>query len=89
MLPPLKQTCLDGDTLLVTNGGPCQAYRHRYSRVSQVQKLYEDAERRGEGIKTVIALGKKASVFTKSLVDKEEVRLEYYQGNLHIGHKDR
>ena len=34
-------------------------------------------------------MGKKASAFTKSLVDKKEIRLEYDQANAHIGHRDR
>ena len=34
-------------------------------------------------------MGKKASAFTKSLVDKKEIRLEYDQANAYIGHRDR
>lgn len=38
---------------------------------------------------TLVAMGKKASAFTKSLVDSKEVRLEYDQANSHIGHRDK
>ena len=34
-------------------------------------------------------MGRKASAFTKSLVDKKKIRLEYDQVNSHMSHKDR
>lgn len=32
---------------------------------------------------------RKTSAFTKSLVDRKEVRLEFDQANAHIGHRDK
>jgi len=44
-------------------------------------KLYRDAKRAGRDIKTIIAMGKKATAFTRSLVDRKEIRLEFDQAN--------
>lgn len=80
---------IDGDTLLLTNGERVRLIGVDTPEVHQSQKLYRDAERTGRDIKTIQALGKKASAFTRSLVDKKEVRLEYDQANAYIGHRDK
>ena len=80
---------VDGDTLLLTNGDRVRLIGVDTPEVHPSKKLYRDAERTGRDIKTIIAMGKKASAFTKSLVNKNEVRLEYDQANAQIGHRDK
>ena len=58
---------VDGDTLLLTNGDRGRLIRVDTPEVHESKKLYRDAERTGRDIKTIRALGKKASAFTKSL----------------------
>ena len=80
---------VDGDTLLLTNGKRVRLIGVDTPEVHESKKLYRDAERTGRDIKTIKALGRKASAFTKSLVDRKEIRLEYDQANAHIGHRDK
>jgi len=75
---------VDGDILLLTNGERVRLIGVDTPEVHESKKLYRDAERTGRDIKTIKALGKKASAFTKSVVDRKEVRLEYDQANAHI-----
>ena len=35
------------------------------------------------------ALGRKASAFTKKMLDKKQIRLEFDRANAHIGHRDK
>lgn len=93
--PPLSQDkfhrvkrALDGDTLLLTNRDRVRLIGVNTPEVHESKKLYRDAERTGRDVSTIKQLGKKASEFTKSRVDKKEVRLEYDQANAHIGHMD-
>ncbi len=80
---------VDGDTLLLTNGERVRLIGVDTPEVHESKKLYRDAQRTGRDIKTIKALGKRASAFTKSLVDMKEVRLEFDQANAHIGHRDK
>ncbi len=80
---------VDGDTLLLTNGERVRLIGVDTPEVHTSKKLYRDAERTGRDTQTIRALGKKASEFTRSLVDRREIRLEYDQANAHIGHRDK
>jgi len=80
---------VDGDTLLSANGERVRLIGVDTPEVHKSKKLYRDAERTGRDIKTIKALGRKASAFTKSLVDTKEIRLEYDQAYAHIGHRDK
>jgi len=83
------QRVVDGDTLVLTNGERVRLIGVDTPEVHESKKLHRDAERTGRDIETIKALGKKASEFTRSLVDRKEIRLEYDQANAHIKHKDR
>jgi micrococcal nuclease len=78
-----------GDTILLTNGERVRLIGVDTPEVNESKKLCRDAERTGRDIETIKELGKKASEFTKSLVDRKEVRLGYDQANAYIGHKDK
>ena len=80
---------VDGDTLLLTNGKRVRLIGVDTPEVHESKKLYRGAERTGRDIKTIKALGRKASAFTKSLVDRKEIRLEFDQANAHIKHRDK
>ena len=64
---------VDVDTLLLTNGERVRLIGVDTPEVHESKKLHRDAERTGRDIKTIKALGKRASAFTKSLVDKKEI----------------
>ena len=57
--------------------------------VHESKKLYRDAERTGRDIKTIKALGRRASAFTKSLVDKKHLKLEFDSNNAYRGYRDK
>ncbi len=80
---------VDGDTLFLTNGERGRLINVDIPEVHESKKLYRNAERTGRNIKTISAIGTKASAFTKSVVDRKEVRLEYDQANAHIKHRDK
>ncbi len=50
---------------------------------------YRDARRSGRDIETIRSLGKMATRFTKRMVQKKKVRLEFDQANAHSNHQDR
>jgi hypothetical protein len=80
---------VDGDTLFLTNGERVRLIGVDTPEVHESKKLYRDAERTGRDIRTINAFGTKASAFTKSVVDRKEVRLEDDQANAHINHRDK
>ena len=57
--------------------------------VHEYKKLHRDAKRTGRDIKTIKALRRRASAFTKSLVDKKQIKLEYDHKNVYINHRDK
>jgi micrococcal nuclease len=83
------QRVVVGDTLLLTNGEKVRLIGVDTPEVKESKKLYREDERTGRDIETIKELGKKASEFTKSLVDRKEVRLEYDQANAYISHRDK
>lgn len=62
---------VDGDTLLLTNGERVRLIGVDTPEVHQSKKLYRDAKRSGRDIKTIKALGRRASAFTKKMVGKK------------------
>ena len=80
---------VDGDTLLLTNGERVRVIGVDTPEVHESKKLYWDAKRSARNIKTIKELGRRSSAFTKSLVDKKEIRLEFDPNNAYINHRDK
>jgi micrococcal nuclease len=80
---------IDGDTLLLNNGERVRLIGVDTPEVHVSKKLYKDAQRSQRDIKTIQALGKRASAFTRGMAQGKRVRLEYDQANAHLGHRDR
>lgn len=82
----------DGDTILVAAGG--RHYKVRLIGVDTPEaypsaKLDRDARRSGRDRAIIMALGRRASEFTRSLCQGKECRLAYDRANAHTGHRDR
>jgi micrococcal nuclease len=80
---------VDGDTLLLTNGERVRLIGVDTPEVHESKKLYRDAERSGKDIKTIKALGRRASALTKKKVDKKQIRLEFDVNNAYINQRDK
>ena len=83
---------VDGDTLRVTGGG--EVYRVRLIGVDtpeayESDKLTREAKRTKQDKTTIMALGRRASAFTRKLCEGRECRLEYDDANARRGHRDR
>ncbi|MFW6162818.1 MAG: thermonuclease family protein [Planctomycetota bacterium] len=83
---------VDGDTLHLAAYG--RVYKVRLIGVDcpeayESPKLTRDAERAGQDLATIMALGKRASAFTRQLCDGRRCRLEYDEANAARGHRDR
>ena len=68
---------VDGDTLKLSGQQRVRLIGIDTPEVHYSQKLFKDAERSHREIKTIQALGKKASDFTKNLCFGRKVRLEF------------
>jgi micrococcal nuclease len=79
---------VDGGSLLLTNGERVTLVGVGTPEFHESETLYQDAERRNRDRETSKALEGKACGFTRSLVDKKEIRLEYDQANAHMDHRD-
>ncbi len=83
---------LDGDTIEVAFGGGEHKVRLigvDTPEVSPGPKLERDARRLRRDAQTIVALGRKASQFTRSLCLGKRCRLAYDPANAHRGHRDR
>lgn len=80
---------VDGDTVVLSNGEKVRLIGIDTPEVYESGKLHSDAERTGKDIKTIQALGKKASEYTKKRLDGKQVRIEFDQNNEYIRHKDK
>jgi len=83
---------LDGDTILVAWAS--RDYKVRLigvdtPEVSPGPKLERDQRRLGRDAETIIALGRRATEFTRSLCLGKRCRLAYDPANAHRGHRDR
>jgi len=68
---------VDGDTLKLENGERVRLIGIDTPEVYESTKLYRDSKKSGQDIKTIQALGKRSSGFTKNLVEGKRVRLEF------------
>lgn len=80
---------VDGDTIVLETGEKVRLIGVDTPEVHESAKLHKDAERSARDVDTIRQLGKRASEFTKKLVEGKVVRVEYDQANAHTGHKDR
>ena len=83
---------VDGDTLRVTGGG--RVHKVRLIGVDtpeayESNKLSRDARRTKQGKRTIMALGRRATEFTRQLCEGRRCRIEYDQANAARGHRDR
>ncbi len=81
----------DGDTVEVTAGGA--EYKVRLIGVDTPEawpsdKLTRDARRTRRDEETIMALGRKATAFTRELCEGKPCRLEYDPANVLDGHRD-
>jgi len=68
---------VDGDTLKLENGERVRLIGIDTPETYESVKLYRDSQKSGQDIKTIQALGKRASNFTRGLVEGKRVRLEF------------
>lgn len=68
---------VDGDTLKLNNSEKVRLIGIDTPEASYNPKLYRDARRTGQDVQTIRALGKRATLFTKQLVEGKRVRLEF------------
>lgn len=85
----IVKRAVDGDTLVLANGERVRLIGVDTPEVHVSGKLYQDAQRSQTDVETIQALGKRASDFTKKIVQGERVWLSYDQANAHLGHRDR
>jgi len=68
---------IDGDTLQLSDGSKVRLIGIDTPEASNNPKTRRDSKRTGQDIKTITTLGRRASAFTRSLVEGKEVRLEF------------
>jgi len=68
---------IDGDTIVLSDGRKVRLIGVDTPEVYYSEKLLRDSKKSGQDIKTIQALGKRASTFTKELCLGKKVRLEY------------
>ncbi len=67
----------DGDTLRLANGEKVRLLGIDTPEMYESDKLHRDAQRSGQDIGAIMALGRKSYRFTKQLVEGKRVRLEF------------
>ena len=67
----------DGDTIKLADGEKVRLIGIDTPESSQNKKLFRDAERSGEDVNRILAMGRKAAVHTRGLLDGRRVRLEF------------
>lgn len=67
----------DGDTLRLANGEKVRLLGIDAPEMYESDKLYRDAQRSGQDIGAIMALGRESYQFTKQLVEGKKVRLEF------------
>lgn len=68
---------IDGDTLEIFGGERVRLIGIDTPEMYESDKLIRDCQRTGEDITTIMAMGKEAYKFTRSLVEDKTVRLEF------------
>ncbi len=71
------QRVIDGDTLKLSNGEKVRLIGIDTPESSSNPKLYRDAKRTGQDVETIKGFGKRATEFTRQLVEGKQVRLEF------------
>ena len=67
----------DGDTFRLDNGDKVRLVGIDTPESSENKKLFRDAARLGHDVKKILAMGRAASQYTKSLLEGRRVRLEF------------
>jgi micrococcal nuclease len=67
----------DGDTIKVANGEKVRLVGIDTPESGENKKLFRDAARSGQDIQDIMKMGRRASAFTKGLLDGRRVRLEF------------
>lgn len=80
---------VDGDTLVLSNNEKVRLIGVDTPEYHTSPKMKRDAERAKKDMKTIKALGKKSSDFTKALLNGQKIKLEYDQTNAAKNHRDR
>jgi len=73
----MVKRAVDGDTLVLENGERLRLIGIDTPEMHESNKLYRDASRTGQDIKTIQELGRRAYKFTRDLVESKRVRLEF------------
>lgn len=68
---------VDGDTLVLENGERVRLIGIDTPEVHESNKLYKDSRTTGQDVKAIQDLGRRASDFTKKLVEGKRVSLEF------------
>ncbi len=79
---------VDGDTLKLSDGRKVRLIGVDTPESHESNKLDRIVARTGQSKHQIMAQGKKASHFTQSLVQGNELRLEFDPANIKKGHKD-
>ena len=73
----LVKRAVDGDTLVLETGERVRLIGIDTPEMHESDKLFRDARRSGQDVKTIQALGRRAYEFTKNLVEGKRVSLEF------------
>ena len=73
----LVSKVIDGDTLRLANGEKVRLLGIDTPEMYESDKLFRDAQRTGEDIETIMAMGRETYNFTRGLVEGKRVRLEF------------
>lgn len=68
---------IDGDTMVLSDGRRVRLIGVDTPEVYYSEKLLKDSKKTGKDVKTIQAMGRQASAFTKDLCRGKKVRLEY------------
>ncbi len=71
------QRAVDGDTLVLENGDRVRLIGIDTPEVHESDKLYRDARKSRQDVRTIKAMGMRAHEFTRKLVEGKRVRLEF------------
>ena len=71
------ERAVDGDTLKLAGGERVRLIGIDTPEMHESEKLFRDSRKSGQDVKTIQALGRRAYLFTKELVEGKTVRLEF------------
>jgi micrococcal nuclease len=73
----LVERAVDGDTLKLENNERVRLIGIDTPEMHESAKLYRDSQKSGQDVKVIQAMGKRAYIFTRDLVEGKRVRLEF------------